>query len=363
MADQGQRTEQPTRRRIEKARREGHFPVSREFVSSLHFAASAAVLVAASATCVQALGKLVTQFLTFAGSIPLSFQSVIWIARQVLLPAALPLVFLGGLLSVFALLVQLASTRAGFSFKRLLPDFKRLDPVQKLKQLPAHNIPQLFQALVLLPLFLLAVYGVAKENWDLIVRLPLMNANAGVVQLGHSVKQLLWRGVVLFVVWGLVDLYRQNRRYIKQLRMTKQEVREELKEVEGNPYTRARIRRMQRELLRRRMMAAVPKATAVVVNPTHYAVALQYEMEIMAAPRVVAKGKNWLALRIRQLAIEHGVPVVEHPPLAQALYHSVEIGQEIPVHLYRAVAEILAYIYRLQRYSQSSRTPVRKLAR
>jgi len=129
--------------------------------------------------------------------------------------------------------------------------------------------------------------------------------------------------------------------------MTKQEVREEAKETEGNPQTRARIRRLQRELLRRQMMRQVPKATAVVVNPTHYAVALRYQTEVMPAPRVVAKGKNYLAQRIRQLAIHHQVPVIENPPLAQALYESTEVGQEIPPHLYRAVAEVLAYIYRL----------------
>ncbi len=129
--------------------------------------------------------------------------------------------------------------------------------------------------------------------------------------------------------------------------MTKQEVRDEFKEVEGNPQIKGRIRRLQRELLRRQMMSDVEKATAVVVNPTHYAVAIRYEMSGMAAPRVVAKGKNYMALRIRQRAMDHEIPIIENPPLAQALYKSVDVGQEIPVHLYKAVAEILAYIYRL----------------
>lgn len=131
--------------------------------------------------------------------------------------------------------------------------------------------------------------------------------------------------------------------------MTKQEVREEQKDVEGNPLIRMRIRRLQREALRRRMMEQVPKATAVIVNPTHFAVAIRYQTSTMAAPKVVAKGKNFLALRIRELAIRSQVPVIENPPLAQALYRSAEVGQEIPTHLYQAVAEILAYIYRLTR--------------
>jgi flagellar biosynthetic protein FlhB len=120
-----------------------------------------------------------------------------------------------------------------------------------------------------------------------------------------------------------------------------------MKEAEGNPQMKGRIRRLQRERMRRQMMKEVATATAVVVNPTHFAVAIRYQMESMAAPRVVAKGKNYLAQRIRQRAVENQVPIVENPPLAQALYKSVDIGQDIPPHLYRAVAEILAYIFKL----------------
>jgi flagellar biosynthesis protein FlhB len=137
------------------------------------------------------------------------------------------------------------------------------------------------------------------------------------------------------------------RRHSKDLRMTKQEVREEMKDVEGNPQMKARIRRLQRDRARKQMMKEVPTATAVITNPTHFAVAIRYQIDSMAAPTVVAKGKNYLAMRIKQKAIDHQVPVVENPPLAQALYKSVDVGQEIPPHLYRAVAEILAYIFKL----------------
>lgn len=144
-----------------------------------------------------------------------------------------------------------------------------------------------------------------------------------------------------------MDLFRKIRSHSNELRMSKQEVREELKDVEGNPQIKMRIRRLQRDLARRQMMKEVPKATAVIVNPTHYAVAIRYQVESRAAPVVVAKGQNYLAKRIRQKAIEHQVPIIENPPLAQALYKSVDVGQEIPAHLYRAVAEVLAYIFRI----------------
>ena len=148
--------------------------------------------------------------------------------------------------------------------------------------------------------------------------------------------------------------------------MTKQEVRDELKETEGNPQIKARVRRIQRDLARRNMMKEIPKATAVIVNPTHYSVAIRYEMERMAAPMVLAKGKNYLARRIRQIALEHQVPMVENQPLAQALYKSADVGQEIPPHLYRAVAEVLAYIFKLMQEKvdgTTARAPPSKTSR
>ena len=129
--------------------------------------------------------------------------------------------------------------------------------------------------------------------------------------------------------------------------MSKQEIRDEMKDQEGNPQMKQRIRRLMRDRARKQMMKEVPTATAVIVNPTHFAVAIRYHLDSMAAPMVVAKGKNYLALRIKQKAIDNHVPIIENPLLAQALYKSVDVGQEIPAHLYRAVAEILAYIFKL----------------
>jgi flagellar biosynthetic protein FlhB len=177
--------------------------------------------------------------------------------------------------------------------------------------------------------------------------LPLQSVASGFNLIATSLMELFWKASAVFLIFGCVDLARQLRRHKSELRMSKQEIREEMKDVEGNPQMKARIRRLQRDRVRKQMMKEVPKATAVVVNPTHFAVAIRYHMDSMAAPLVVAKGKNFLALRIRQKAIEHQVPIVENPPLAQALYKSVEVGQEIPPHLYRAVAEILAYIFKL----------------
>jgi flagellar biosynthetic protein FlhB len=177
--------------------------------------------------------------------------------------------------------------------------------------------------------------------------LPFLPVQAAVQQVAGSYKDLFVNSALVLVAYGCFDFFRQRRKLERELMMSKQQIKEEMKEVEGNPQMKMKIRRLQRDFARRRMMQEVPTATAVIVNPTHYAVAIRYHVDSMAAPKVVAKGKNYLALRIRQKATEHSIPIVENPPLAQALYKGVDVGQEIPAQFYKAVAEILAYIYRI----------------
>jgi len=347
MADKSQRTEQPTPRRIEKARREGRFPVSREFVSAVQFLSLVLMLVLGGGAAVSAGAQTMRGLLAEAFAGDLGPGRAVGLFKRALERHYGELGLAGAVLVAVTLGSQLGVTRFGLSMRRLRPDFSRLSPVARLRELPRQNLQLLFRALLLLPLFALAVYGIVESHVDTLVRMPLEPAGRAARQLGEALAGLFWRAALVFMVLGAWDLWRQRRRYLAELRMSKQELRDEAKEVEGNPQVRARIRRLQRELLRRRMMQQVPKATAVVVNPTHYAVALRYRMQEMAAPVVVAKGKNYLAQRIRELAVRHQVPVVENPPLAQALYQSCQVGQQIPVHLYRAVAEILAYVYRL----------------
>jgi flagellar biosynthetic protein FlhB len=347
MADRSQQTEKPTLRRIEKARREGRFRTSRDLVAGVQFAVFVMLLAGSGAEWFARLRLSTRSLLAEAFRGELTVAEVLRITYLITSRDLLPFALGGGLLVAVTLTTQLAITRFGFASQKLLPDFKRLNVVSRLRELPRQNLTVFSQALLLLPLFGLAVYAVIRNNLHALVLLPLQSAEQGARQLASSIQDLFWKATLVFLVLGGVDFWRQHRRYLADLRMTKQEVREELKETEGNPQMRARIRRLRRDLLRRRMMQQVPKATAVIVNPTHYAVAIRYRLEVSSAPTVVAKGKNYLALRIRQIAVENQVPVVENPPLAQTLYTSTEVGQEIPVHLYRAVAEILAYIYRL----------------
>ncbi|MCL5743562.1 MAG: EscU/YscU/HrcU family type III secretion system export apparatus switch protein [Acidobacteria bacterium] len=347
MADRGQQTEQPTQRRLDRARKEGRFAVSREFPAAVQFLAFVALLVGGSAAWFGGAELMMRSLLAWAFQPVFSATSLEALVRLILFRFLLPLLAAGAVLVVVMLGCQLAVTKMGFSLERVAPDFTRMNPLTRLRELPRQNLPAFLQALVLLPVFGYAVYVVVNQNLTGYMILPRMPLEAGLVRVGVSLRDLFWKAAMILLAFGAVDLIREKFKYVRDLRMTKQEVREEYKDVEGNPQTRMRIRRLQRDLARRRMMQDVPTATTVVVNPTHYAVAIRYQMNAMAAPRVVAKGRDYLAQRIRQLAVQHQVPVVENPPLARSLYKSVEVGQEIPAHLYRAVAEILAYIYRL----------------
>jgi flagellar biosynthetic protein FlhB len=342
-----QRSEQPTQQRLKKARTEGNFPTSREFLSAVQFTGFVTLSVLFGGALIRQVGMLMRTLLEFAFTGDITVARLVTLLRYEIVPRFAPLMFAGAVLVVLSVTAQLATTKLGISFEKLMPDIKRLNPLKKLTSLPAQNLPIFLQALLLLPVVGYVVYYEASENLDSFLELPWMAAQPALTRIGSTIETLLWRAVALFLLVGVCDLLWQRHRYIKQLKMSKHEVKQESKEQQGSPHIKQKIRRLQRDAARRNMMKAVPTATAVIVNPTHYAVAIKYSMDGGAAPKVVAKGKNYVAARIRKRAIEAGVPIVENPPLARALYTSVDVGQEIPVHLYRAVAEILAYIYKL----------------
>ncbi len=347
MADKSEQTEKATQRRVLKAREEGNFPIARDFVNALQFLLFVVLLGSGGAAwfsqCRFTMRTLLER--SFREELTaVSLVSIFWWSSARLL---LPLAWLGAALLLLTVAVQLVSTGFGLSLKKLAPDFNRINPAKKISGLLKQNIPSFVQALIMIPTFGLAVYYIARDRMDAFFTLPLQGLDSGTNFVAKTFHSLLYRGAFAFFLFGAVNFVRQRRQYANELKMSKQEIKDENKETGGNPHTKQRVRRLQRDMRRRQMMREVPTATAVIVNPTHYAVAIKYSMDSMSAPMVVAKGKNYLALRIRTLAISHQVPIIENPPLARALYESAAVGQEIPGHLYRAVAEILAYIYKL----------------
>jgi flagellar biosynthesis protein FlhB len=354
MADSS-RSEKPTARRLERARTEGQFVVSREMITAGQFLVFVMLFGAAFPAWFTGMKAMLRESLAAAFHGDLEITRAPGIARALLDRAFLPLSGLAAASVLATLAVHLSVTRGGFSLQKFVPNFGRFNPVKKIQQIASQAPSSVLQAVAMLVVFTATIYYIVRDNASMFLTLPFASLEIGLSKIGGSIKELLWKATAVFIVFGVIDLIRQRHRYTKQLKMTKQEVKEEVKDMEGNPHVRGKIKRLRRDLARRRMMKAVPTATAVIVNPTHYAVAIRYDHTSMSTPVVVAKGKNYLALRIRQIAIENQVALVENPPLAQALYKSVEVGREIPPDLYRAVAEVLAYIHKLTSARRQSR--------
>ncbi|MEO8025601.1 MAG: EscU/YscU/HrcU family type III secretion system export apparatus switch protein [Bryobacteraceae bacterium] len=346
MSDSAQRTEKPTPRRLERAHKEGQFPVSRDF--------GAAVLLVGYALAVSTFGQdwfdglrgLFRELLASAFNTTLTPEGLALLVGRALRRGATSFLLCGFGVAALGVGVQLASTQMRLP-GRIKIDLSRLSPMQRIKGLAGQNGAATVYAVALLLVVTWILWVEISEKLPKFLTLVYFPIDRMGVEIRSTVMSLIWRITAITALIGMIDLVRQRAKFLKNLRMTKHEVREEAKDQEGSPQVKMKIRRLQREISKRRMMQAVPTATAVVVNPTHFAVAIRYQVESTGAPLIVAKGKDLLALRIRDLAIRSQVPIVENPPLARALYKSVEVGQEIPGHLYRAVAEILAYIYRL----------------
>ncbi|KWR87799.1 flagellar biosynthesis protein FlhB [Cupriavidus sp. IDO] len=349
-----EKTEPASPRRLEKAREEGQVVRSRELATFVMLMTGVTGLWTMGGMLGRGLNQVMQGALRFEPATAFDtsrmlsgFASMIWES----LLAFLPLLLLFGLA---ALAAPLLLGGWMFSTKSLMPNFGRLSPSAGLgRMFSTHSLAELVKAIA--KSLLVGSVGA----WVLWHRLPdaiaLMNAPVQEALL-HMVDLVLHCCLMValsLLLVAAIDVPFQYWEFYKKLRMTKEEVKQEFKESEGDPQIKSRIRQQQRAIARRRMMSEVPKADVVVTNPTHFAVALRYEEGRMSAPRVVAKGSDEVAARIRALAAEHRVPLMSAPPLARALHRHVELGQEIPAGLYTAVAEVLAWVYQLKHWHHS----------
>ena len=345
--EKSQRTEQPTPRRKEKAREEGQVASSRELTAALQFAVAVGLLSYNGRDAVEGLIRAYRGLLRGAFEMPLNEGNLLAMWHEAVSGLNFYWSMLGVLVGV-GVLVHVLQTGFLLNVKKLTPDLKRLNPAQKLREMPGENLMQTLKALAMLPLVGFAFWYVLDSRLAAFMALSQTTVAAGAAMICDAMLELLQQASLVLVALGVIDFARQRRKIGSKLKMTKQEIKQEYKDSEGDPYIKSRLRRMQREMMRKRMMSEVPKATVVITNPTHFAVALKYEPATMTAPLVVAKGVDHLALRIRKVAEEHEIPTVENRPLARALYKMADVGDEIPADLFRAVAEVLAYIYRLR---------------
>ncbi|MFH1574231.1 MAG: flagellar biosynthesis protein FlhB [Acidobacteriota bacterium] len=343
------KTERPTPRKLQKAREKGQVARSKEVPSAFVLLGGFVFLSYGGMRIIEGFQSQVRGFLTLRPPAEFTPTYVMAMATYIVTDV---LALMGPALVVVLMLSTGANVIQGgvtFSWHQLGFRFEKLNPKNGLSKVFSKNgIVELLKGLALLIVILAVSYGVIREHLPLYPRLVLMDAGQLLYWTALITYRICLRVGVALLVISAADFVFQKHRFTEQLKMTKQEVKDEFKDLEGDPLTRSRIRRIQREMARKRMMADVPTADVVVTNPTHYAVALSYKMESMEAPKVVAKGVGFLAIRIKELAQMHDIPLVENPPLARMLYKTVEVGAFIPVQLYQAVAEILAYIYKIR---------------
>ncbi len=346
----GDKTEQATPRRREKAREQGRVARSRELGGALIGFAGLLVVLWISG------GELHHWRASWRTWIDYSWQSdfnpgtpiLTWTALAAMRWVVAPL----GLVWVLAVASSIAQGGFVFSAEALAPNVERMSPANKLGQMfSLAGLAPAAKSLIPFSVLLYLGTSILTRDWELLIRAGQMPAGR-LAQIAYErTFEICWKSTLVLLLWSGIDYLLQRQKLERDLRMTRQELRDEYKDTEGNPAVKARLRRLQRQMRRRRMLKDVERATVVITNPTHFAVALEYRAE-MAAPMLVAKGVNALAEQIKQVARWHEIPIAENPPLAQALYRSVEVGQTIPAKLYAAVAEILAFIYRAQMRAQ-----------
>jgi flagellar biosynthetic protein FlhB len=353
-----EKTEQPTQKRLDEARKKGQIPRSQELNAAAVVLIAGAGLHFVGGSLGSGLFDLMRDGLDISREQAMDSSTAIShfaASAQHALLACAPVL---GLTLVAALVAPLSIGGWNLSFNSLAPDFSRLSPAKGLGRIfsmrGAVELVKAFAKFGLVALFAVIFLWLKTDE------MLGLGAEPTGAAVGHAIKlsgQALLAFAAALVLIASIDVPFQLFQHMKSLKMTRQEVRDEMKESEGNPEVKGRIRQMQQEVAQRRQMQEVPKADVIITNPTHYAVALRYDDKRMRAPVVVAKGVDETAAKIREIAAEHKVPLFEAPPLARALFRSVDLNEEVPARLYVAVAQVLTYIYQLKAAKQSGALP------
>ncbi|HEV7610496.1 MAG TPA: flagellar biosynthesis protein FlhB [Steroidobacteraceae bacterium] len=345
----GERTEEPSQRRLQDARERGQVPRSRELTNFAAMMGGSATLAAIGGSLATHLSQMMRRGLSIDPQRLWNPDSMLNSLGEACMSAVTVLLPVFGALIALVLLASLLLGGWNFSPKAMAPDFTRLSPLAGMKRLfGLRGASELGKALLKCAVVGGVCSGVVSWIFRDVLALAHMEPRAAI---GRGAGLVSWSFVWLcasLAIVAMVDVPLQLFQFKRSLRMTRQELRDEAKESDGRPETKQRIRQLQQTLARRRMMHKVPTADVVIVNPTHFAVALKYDPAKMRAPRVLAKGVDLVAQNIRRIAEEHRVPVFESPKLARALYRSTDLNKEIPAGLYVAVAQVLSYIFRVR---------------
>ena len=348
-SDDRERTESPTEKRLEEARAKGQVPRSRDLSAAAIVLTGGVGLLSLGSLIGGQLQNLMRDGLSIRSSEALDSGWMLMRFGHTALEAGMAVAPLLGLLLAAAVLTPLAIGGWTFSSEALVPNFERLNPIEGLRRMfSIRGLIELSKALARVLLVATVAVLVLRKQFH---QYSALSVEPAAVAISHAMRlggaALIALGGALAVI-AIIDVPLALWQFHKSMRMTRQEIREESKESDGSPEMKSRIKRVQQALARRRMMQEVPKADVVITNPTHYAVALRYDDQRMRAPVVVAKGQDLIAARIREIALEHKVAIVEAPPLARALHALCDLGDPIPTRLYAAVAKVLTYVYQLR---------------
>ncbi len=349
---QGQeKTEAPTEKKRRESREEGQVAFSRELPSAALLAGILLTLIATSPLILDAFREMTTQiFREMSKADELSIDSLYDLSGEIfstLLPAFAPFAAIIVLVGILASVLQVG---VQITLKAIAPKFNKISPLTGLKRLfSTQSLADFLKSMAKLIIVGIVGYITYMDKITELNGLSVATPEAILEYNFTVVAEVSGKIVLALVAIAIFDYLYQRWHHEKQLMMTKQEVKEETKQTEGDPQLKARIRQIQREMSNARMMQEVPKADALIVNPTHFSVAILYDRDVMEAPEITAKGIDHMALRMRTVARENSVPILERPELARDLYANVEIGETIPERFYKAIAEILAFVYRLRR--------------
>ncbi|OCC16091.1 Flagellar biosynthesis protein FlhB [Dissulfuribacter thermophilus] len=344
-----ERTEKATPRRRQEAREKGQVAKSRELASVSVLLGGLFTLYWGSAFFYHQLTICLRYYFGRVGSISIDDTNILGVSYLIIKQLFVILAPIFLVVVVLAILSNILQFGFIFTSEPLVPKFSRINPLEGVKRLfSAQSFAELLKSLFKVAVVGYVAYVTVRAEFE---NIPLMLQKSPfqiLAYLGQVSFAIFWKTCAVMIVLSILDYLFQRWDFEKNLRMTRQELKEEFKQTEGDPQVKSRIRSIQREMARKRMMAEVPEADVVITNPTKLAVALRYEPGAMDAPKVVAKGSGYVAQRIKDIAYEHDVPVVENKPLAQSLFRSCNVGDIIPESLYKVVAEVLAYVYRLK---------------
>lgn len=349
-SEDSDKTEEPTEHKLQEGRKKGQVMKSQEVVSFIMLLATAGVLVMTGPWSVRELVKYATTLYWRMPSITLDERNITLLFLGMLAIFAKMLLPLLGVAFFAGVLGNLLQTGFLFSTTPLTPTWEKISPVAGFKRIfSVRALMELAKQLAKLVIVGYVAYKIVKNSMEFLTQTPLWDLNHILIFTYKIIFKIIWYVAAASVVIAVVDFLFQKKQFLKQMKMSFQELKDEYKDTEGDPYVKAKMRSLQRHAAQARMMENVPDSTAVITNPVHLAVAVKYEQGVQEAPLVTAKGERLVAQRIKEIAEEHDVTIVENVALARALFQSCEVGESIPVDLYKATAEVLAFVYKLKK--------------